>query len=127
MTKLGTAILLILSATAGAGCDSNPTPHPIHDQPDARGPNIGGGDVVGTELGANPSPGEQDPDNDPDDCPCAGADSGFNGESGSRNDDDNTTDPCDDDNATDPEGTDDGDDTDAESPEPSVPTVRKKR
>lgn len=123
MTKLGTAILLIASAAISlAGCDSNPTPHPIHGEPDATGPNIGGGDVLGTELGRDPEPGEQDPDDDSD-CPCATPDNEYGGEddTDSGRGDDNETDPCDDDNGTataNPDG-------DGDVPAPPG-TVRKK-
>ncbi len=129
MTKLGTAILLIVSAIVGAGCDSNPTPHPMHHERDASAPNVSGGDVVGTELGANPAPEDQDPDLDSD-CPCAtpGRDDQFadGDDAESGKDDDNATDPCDDDNTTTASPEPDDPDTDAESPEPPPPTVKRR-
>ncbi len=105
MTSLGTAILLTLTTLFGVAalaCDSNPTPHPGHskgDQGDAYAPNVGGGEVTGTEL----PPDRNDPDDDLDpNAPtdeatggaaenCVDADASDSADAANFGDDDNET------------------------------------
>jgi|GEM_PF-3285286 len=99
MTSLGTAILLTLTGLCsglGSACDSNPTPHPANDagRTDTRAPNIGGGEVTGTELPGRGADDDFDPavpDNDNgsgfESCPDADAYAG----DGANGEDDNET------------------------------------